>query len=185
MSYGRMTRLGDSAFEKMEKVNSELLAMTYGALVTAMIKDFQDVKIVNEELEKMGYNIGVRLIDEFLAKSGITQCRNLKDTAHYIAKVGFKMFLGINAEVSWSSNPRQFSIEFKGNPLIEFVELPEQFKDLDYSNILCGVLRGALYSVQMVVTTKLCRSELKGDPISEIEVMLKEVVAEKVKSDDD
>mmetsp|Transcript_32488 Transcript_32488/g.45344 ORF Transcript_32488/g.45344 Transcript_32488/m.45344 type:complete len:96 (+) Transcript_32488:87-374(+) len=95
------------------------------------------------------------------------------------------MFLGINAEVSWSSNPRQFSIEFKGNPLIEFVELPEQFKDLDYSNILCGVLRGALYSVQMVVTTKLCRSELKGDPISEIEVMLKEVVAEKVKSDDD
>jgi len=37
----------------------------------------------------------------------------------------------------------------------------------------------------MVVTTKLCRSELKGDPISEIEVMLKEVVAEKVKSDDD
>eukprot|EP00466_Bigelowiella_natans_P003815 jgi/Bigna1/86818/estExt_fgenesh1_pg.C_140071 len=141
--------------------------MTYGALVTAMIKDFQDVKIVNEELEKMGYNIGVRLIDEFLAKSGITQCRNLKDTAHYIAKVGFKMFLGINAEVSWSSNPRQFSIEFKGSPLIEFVELPEQFK------------------VQMVVTTKLCRSELKGDPISEIEVMLKEVVAEKVKSDDD
>mmetsp|Transcript_13401 Transcript_13401/g.21462 ORF Transcript_13401/g.21462 Transcript_13401/m.21462 type:complete len:131 (+) Transcript_13401:218-610(+) len=124
--------------------------MTYGALVTAMIKDFQDVKIVNEELEKMGYNIGVRLIDEFLAKSGITQCRNLKDTAHYIAKVGFKMFLGINAEVSWSSNPRQFSIEFKGNPLIEFVELPEQFKDLDYSNILCGVLRGALYSVTAI-----------------------------------
>eukprot|EP00954_Amorphochlora_amoebiformis_P023111 1357990-Amorphochlora_amoeboformis.AAC.1 len=113
-----MARLGDSTFSTMEKVNSELLAMTYGALVTTLIKDFQDVKVVNTELEKMGYNIGVRLIDEFLvfstrppqplpsddtlfeyqAKTGVTQCRNLKETAHSIAKIGFKMFLGINAE---------------------------------------------------------------------------------------
>eukprot|EP00471_Norrisiella_sphaerica_P007494 CAMPEP_0184491460 /NCGR_PEP_ID=MMETSP0113_2-20130426/20465_1 /TAXON_ID=91329 /ORGANISM="Norrisiella sphaerica, Strain BC52" /LENGTH=150 /DNA_ID=CAMNT_0026875839 /DNA_START=11 /DNA_END=463 /DNA_ORIENTATION=- len=150
-----------------------------------MIKDFQDVKIVNQELEKMGFNIGLRLIDEFLAKAGITQCRNLKETAHYIAKVGFKMFLGINAEVSWSTDSRQFSVEFKNNPLIEFVELPERFKDLEYSNLLCGVIRGALHSVNMIVTTALKRSELRGDPLSEIQVTLKEIAAEKVTAEDD
>uniref|UniRef100_A0A7S2TRZ6 Trafficking protein particle complex subunit n=1 Tax=Lotharella oceanica TaxID=641309 RepID=A0A7S2TRZ6_9EUKA len=184
MSLPKMARLGNSTFAQMEKVNSELLAMTYGALVTTMLKDFQDVKIVNQELEKMGYNIGTRLIDEFLAKTGITQCRNLKETAHSIAEIGFKMFLGINAEVRWSSDAKTFSIEFKGNPLIEFVELPEKFKDLDYSNILCGVIRGALNMVQIVVTTQLTKSELKGDSSSEIKVSLKEVLQEKVKSDD-
>ncbi|GAB5364576.1 hypothetical protein AAMO2058_000982000 [Amorphochlora amoebiformis] len=181
----KMARLGDSTFSTMEKVNSELLAMTYGALVTTLIKDFQDVKVVNTELEKMGYNIGVRLIDEFLAKTGVTQCRNLKETAHSIAKIGFKMFLGINAEVTWGADARQFSIEFKGNPLIEFVELPEKFKNLDYSNLLCGVIRGALHMVQMVVTTELRKSELKGDPVSEIYVTLKQHLAEKFKGEDD
>eukprot|EP00472_Partenskyella_glossopodia_P010293 CAMPEP_0197515812 /NCGR_PEP_ID=MMETSP1318-20131121/818_1 /TAXON_ID=552666 /ORGANISM="Partenskyella glossopodia, Strain RCC365" /LENGTH=185 /DNA_ID=CAMNT_0043064275 /DNA_START=82 /DNA_END=639 /DNA_ORIENTATION=+ len=185
MSLAKMQRLGDNTFSQMEKVNSELLAMTYGALVTTLIKDFQDVKTVNQELEKMGYNIGIRIIDEFLAKTGISQCRNLKETAHSIAKIGFKMFLGINAEVTWGSNTYQFSIEFKGNPLVEFVELPEKLKDLDYSIILCGVIRGALNMVQMVVSCELKRSELKGDPVSEIQVTLKQIMQEKVKGDDD
>ncbi len=147
--------------------------MTYGAMVTTLIKDFQDIKTVNEEIEKMGYNIGVRLVDEYLAKTQTTQCKSLRDMANAIAKVGFKMFLGINADATkWSSDGNQFSVEFKGNPLIEFVELPEKFSNLDYSNILCGVLRGALNMVQMVVTCRLVRSELKGDPVSEIQVTL-------------
>ena len=33
------------------------------------------------------------------------------------------------------------------NPLVEFVELPEQYNKLWYSNILCGVMRGALEMV--------------------------------------
>lgn len=39
-------------------------------------------------LEKMGYNIGLRLIDEFLAKSGINACQDFRDTCEVIAKVG-------------------------------------------------------------------------------------------------
>ena len=34
-----------------------------------------------------GYNIGVRLIDEFLAKSNISRCVDFKETAEVIAKV--------------------------------------------------------------------------------------------------
>lgn len=34
-----------------------------------------------------GYNIGVRLIDEFLAKSNVSRCVDFKETADVIAKV--------------------------------------------------------------------------------------------------
>lgn len=34
-----------------------------------------------------GYNIGVRLIDEFLAKSNVSRCVDFKETAEVIAKV--------------------------------------------------------------------------------------------------
>ena len=34
------------------------------------------------------------------------------------------------------------------NPLAEFVELPPQYQGLNYSNLLCGVIRGALEMVR-------------------------------------
>jgi uncharacterized protein YjaZ len=34
-----------------------------------------------------GYNIGVRLIDEFLAKSNMQTCVNFRETAQVVAKV--------------------------------------------------------------------------------------------------
>ena len=85
-------------YSAQEKVNSELLAMTYGAIVSQIIRDYKDVRVVNAELDRMGYNIGVRLIDELLAKAGALSCSNFRETANVIAKVAFKMFLGIAAE---------------------------------------------------------------------------------------
>jgi hypothetical protein len=35
-----------------------------------------------------GYNIGQKLIDEFLAKSGVGNCQNFRDVGEVIAKVG-------------------------------------------------------------------------------------------------
>lgn len=35
----------------------------------------------------MGYNIGMRLIEDFLAKSGVGRCSNFRETADMIAKV--------------------------------------------------------------------------------------------------
>jgi hypothetical protein len=35
------------------------------------------------------------------------------------------------------------------NPLTQFVELPDEFKKLKYSNLICGVIRGALEMLQV------------------------------------
>jgi len=50
---------------------------------------------------------------------------------------------------NWSTDDKSFSLILDENPLADFVELPEDgpFDKLWYSNVLCGVLRGALEMV--------------------------------------
>jgi len=168
---------------KVEKVNSELFSLTYGAIVRQLLKDYEEVDATNEQLEKMGYNIGIRLVDEFLAKAQIASCSNFMDTAEVIAKVGFKMFLGVTAEVV-NSTTSEFSLQLSDNPLAEFVELPEHYSQLAYSNMLCGVLRGALEMVQMRVECTLTKDALWGDDVTELRVVLKELMDEEYKDDE-
>ena len=52
-----------------------------------LIQDYEDYAEVNKQLEKMGYNIGTRLIEEFLAKSSLGRCADFKDVGEVIAKV--------------------------------------------------------------------------------------------------
>jgi len=65
--------------------------------------------------------------------------------------VGFKIFLNVAPTVTnWASDNNQFSLIFDENPLADFVELPDDGRAQDelwFSNILCGVLRGALEMV--------------------------------------
>jgi trafficking protein particle complex subunit 3 len=61
--------------------------MTYGALVVQLIQDYEDYEEVNKQLEKMGYNIGTRLIEDFLARSNIGRCADFKETGEAVAKV--------------------------------------------------------------------------------------------------
>ena len=35
----------------------------------------------------------------------------------------------------------EFSLIFETNPIAEFVELPDSYSGLNYSNILCGTIR--------------------------------------------
>jgi hypothetical protein len=67
--------------------NAELFALTYGALVVQLIQDYEDYAEVNKQLEKMGYNIGTRLIEEFLARSSLGRCTDFKDVGEVVAKV--------------------------------------------------------------------------------------------------
>ena len=83
-----------------ETVNAELLTLTYGAMVAQLIKDFEDPLEVNVQLEAMGYNIGVRAVDEFCAKSRGVRCRNFRETMDTVAREAFKMFLGVPAVLS-------------------------------------------------------------------------------------
>lgn len=159
----------------------QLFALTYGALVVQLIQDYEDYDEVNKELEKMGYNIGTRLIEDFLAKSNLGRCADFKEVGEVVAKVcrfwrvpcpelillqvGFKAFLNVTPTVthstplplassrpdSTSGQPSEswFSLTLDENPLAEFVELPDEALEggLWFSNVLCGVLRGALEMV--------------------------------------
>lgn len=182
-----------------------------------------------------GYNIGVRIIDEFLAKANLDgnglsgACRDFRETADVIAKVcpllrARCMALSLACLLTsppraadrwrsacfWASQPTvrfvrvacahgraadrassrsgelgrgrqvlqprlqgcarrrllpatdacaaacgerggsdgQPAVARSGNPLATFVELPPTCANLQYSNILCGVIRGALHMVR-------------------------------------
>lgn len=137
-------------------------------------------------LNSRGYNIGIRLIDDFLANSGAGKCATLKDTADVIAKTAFKSFLGVTATVSsFDEKKQEFTLLLEDNPLADFVELPEEYKDqLSYSNILCGVIRGALEMVQMRVECSFTKDALRGDDITELKVHLIEIMKEDMPNDE-
>ena len=144
---------------RVDKVNAEIVTLTYGTIVAQLCRDLTipntasktDYTAVNTELDRMGYNMGLRLIEDFLAKSNTGQCSNLRETAEMISKVGFKVFMNITPTVTnWSADSKTFHLVFEDNPLADFVELPDDGRAQDelwYSNILCGVIRGALEMV--------------------------------------
>jgi hypothetical protein len=108
----------------------------------------------------MGYNIGSRLVDDFLARSTATagRCADFRDVGDVLAKVAFKAFLNVAPTVVHppAGHPhagREFALVFDDNPLAECVELPDEALGeaneggLWYSNVLCGVVRGSLEMV--------------------------------------
>lgn len=73
---------------RVEKVNAELVTLTYGTMVAQLCSDLDNnYGEVNKQLDKMGYNIGMRLVEDFFAKSGVQRCANLRETAETISKV--------------------------------------------------------------------------------------------------
>ncbi|CAA0822273.1 Transport protein particle (TRAPP) component, partial [Striga hermonthica] len=161
---------GDAIFASIDRVNAELFTLTYGAIVRQLLTDLEEVEEVNKQLDQMGYNIGVRLVDEFLAKSNVSRCVDFRETAEVIAKVGFKMFLGVTASVTnWDSEGTTCSLILEDNPLVDFVELPDTCQGLHYCNMLSGVVRGALEMVSMKTEVTWLRDMLRGDDVFELQ----------------
>uniref|UniRef100_A0A0D9WY87 Trafficking protein particle complex subunit n=2 Tax=BOP clade TaxID=359160 RepID=A0A0D9WY87_9ORYZ len=135
---------------------------------------------------KVGYNIGTRLVDEFLAKSNVSRCVDFKETADVIAKLGFKMFLGVTATVTnWDAEGTSCSFVLEDNPLVDFVELPDICQGLQYCNVLSGVIRGALEMVSMKTEVTWVRDMLRGDDAYEMRVKLTKQVPEEYPYKDD
>ncbi|PHJ20835.1 bet3 transport [Cystoisospora suis] len=184
MSKDKYQKQWEVISQRMEKVNSEFLSLTYGALVTQLLKDFEQIDAINSQLDKMGYNIGIRLVDEFLSKTGIGACAGFQQTAEVVAKLGFRMFLGITADVvKWNEEETCCSLILHENPLTDFVDLPPSLSQLHYSNLICGVIRGALE--QMKVNCRFVKDMLKGDDCYEIRLELIEIVREEFIDDED
>lgn len=193
-------------------------------MVGELIRDLEKTDKIQEELDRMGHSMGIRCVEEFLAKAGgdvISSSSNssnnnsFADTAD-LMKMALKMFLGVSAidyappagnssstdgttanttttattaatatagntttgGSAGSGSSNQYSIFLPENPLAIFVELPEDRLDLEYSQLLCGLVRGMLEMLQFDVSCQMVQSQLKGDDVNEIRVQLQQVLQE-------
>ncbi|KAJ6660289.1 hypothetical protein lerEdw1_017989 [Lerista edwardsae] len=174
----------DCISPKFTSWSRELFVLTYGALVAQLCKDYENDEDVNQKLDTMGYNIGIRLIEDFLAHSAVKKCRSYSETAEIIAQIAFKMYLGVTPTVTCSSpTGNEFSLVLNKNPLVDFVEeLPEGRSSLCYCSLLCGVIRGALEMVHLAAEVTFIQDTLKGDNVTEIGIkFLRKVEHKKLK----
>lgn len=198
MASSKAARLGEEVWKsRIEKINAEVVTLTYGTIVAQLCRDLTlpntanqtDYAAVNAELDRMGYNIGLRLIEDFLAKSNTGICANFRETAEMISKVGFKIFMNITpSTTNWDKESRSFHLVFDENPLADFVELPDDGRAQDelwYSNIFCGVLRGALEMVQMQVDIRFVSDVLRGNDTTEMRVALVRMIEDELPPDDE
>lgn len=92
--------------------------------------------------------MGSRMVDEFFARlpASQTACNTFEQVITVLAKQAMKVFLNTTAEISrFDDTNKTCFLVFKDNPLGEYVILPVECQNkLWYSNILCGLIRGAL-----------------------------------------
>ena len=186
---------GTSLWQKQPKANAELFALTYGALVSELVRDLESADEIQQQLDTMGHSIGIRCIEELLAKlmmenstaSSVSSSPNFVESAELV-KLTFRMFLGVVAETAPVADKPEaaYTCTFAENPLALFVELPAADDGdsgplsggnrLEYSQLLCGIMRGVLEMLQFDVTCRMTASTLFGDDTNTMLVELQQVL---------
>lgn len=158
-------QIGEDGWRRAEKMNGDLFALTYGCLVASLYKDTEDATLVNTQLDKLGHAMGIRIIDEFLARNpdSNTSCQDFKETGEMV-RVAFRQFLGTLPTLT-TTGVNEFVLAMTvGEDALgsEYVELPEQALKggLHYSQLLCGVIKGALEMVRMEVECNIIQDPL-------------------------
>ena len=199
------TQIGSILWQKQSKCNAEFFALTYGALVAELLRDIEDPTAITNELDRMGHSIGVRCIEEVLAKvsslsqhqSSATMYKTFPDTSDLI-QTAFRMFMGVPTE-SKALSDTSYTISFTDNPLAIFVELPPSLTAvtttttapidattsttkpaLEYSQLLVGMIRGMLEMLQYDVSCRFTNTTMSTgggkNETNEILVELKQIL---------
>ena len=199
------TQIGSILWQKQSKCNAEFFALTYGALVAELLRDIEDPTAITNELDRMGHSIGVRCIEEVLAKvsslsqhqSSATMYKTFPDTSDLI-QTAFRMFMGVPTE-SKALSDTSYTISFTDNPLAIFVELPPSLTAvtttttapidattsttkpaLEYSQLLVGMIRGMLEMLQYDVSCRFTNTTMSTgggkNESNEILVELKQIL---------
>lgn len=169
----------NALWQKQPKANAEFFALTYGALVAELVRDLEQTPEIQAELDRMGHSIGIRFIEEVLAKAPELKVSNQFMETVDVVKVAFKLFLGVTVEIATNNNEEmdQYTVKMNENPLMVFVELPEDRQDLQYSQLLPGMLRGMLEMLQFDCDVTMSSSTTTtGKEVHEMKVVLKQVL---------
>jgi trafficking protein particle complex subunit 3 len=197
-------QISNTLWQKQQKVNAEFFSLTYGALIQELCHDMEDdAASMQQTLETMGHSMGLRSLEELLAKSAVLQLPPLGSTsddaedsglsqAMATVKIAFKVFFGINVETkrlttsaSEDAEPSKttagYAINFTDNPLAIFVALPEDESErprFEYCELLCGWVRGLLEALAFDCTCRMESSMLKSADRYQISVLLNQVIRE-------
>jgi trafficking protein particle complex subunit 3 len=155
-------------------ISTELFTLTYGEIVSQVVKDCEDLPQANDALKLIGKNIGSRLVDEYFAKEKSSRpCRSHKETIEVIATKALPYFIGVSAKVEDYSEAiekkegRKFQVissklSIEDNLILANVELPAFLSVLEYQNILSGGLEGCLETLGYEARSQVLADSLKN-----------------------
>lgn len=166
-----------------------LLGFFYGELVGKILAETGSVLKTNAMLEEVGYNIGVRLVDFYLAEAR-PSFSNERERVGGIIKGTLKSFIGTNVEiVDWNAEGFQLSVLVPSNCLSANIDLPDALRSssgpLCYMNVLAGIIRGAMDMTRVKCRCSFVKDSLIGDEVNLIRVEILEVIENEFRPDDD
>ena len=156
--------------DQSNTISAELLSLTYGAFISQIVKDYEDITEINKQIDLLGcactdrisgrYNMGLRLVEDYLSKTHTRGIKSFQATCQDIVSKAFLMYTGMEASVeNWNSDEqscllricfaRESHAGFTSNPLTLYVEIPDELKGIHYSGVYCGVIRGALEMIHV------------------------------------